>query len=181
MDRTAKNWLYRPYSIVAVVLALITVGIIAPTQANAYALTGCKWGSSTITYQNNAVSGFNDSLVDAGYSWAAASDINGMNPTGGAMVAYTVNNGANGYDGYTSWNCPGGNLWSANVSMNTYYATSMSYGQKRVVWAHELGHGMGLNHSYAGTVMYSCARCTYDSYGRYSPAADDAAGMNALY
>ncbi|NWL32293.1 hypothetical protein DM791_05145 [Paenarthrobacter nitroguajacolicus] len=168
-------------SIAGSAVLILGLGIAVPAPADAYAFTGCKWASSSMTYKNDAVSGYTDPLIDAGYSWASASDIDGMHPTGGAMRAYVINNGANGYDGYSKWNCPFGNLWSSEVTLNTYYAQGYTYWQKRVVWVHELGHGMGLDHSSWGTVMYTCPRCTYDSFGTYWPTNDDQAGANALY
>lgn len=171
----------RKYSIILVLIALLGVGLVAPQQANAYTLTGCKWGSSRITYTDQALGQYSPSLRDAAYSWGTYTDIDGMYPTGGNMTAGSTYSGANGLDGYTTWNCPFGNLFTSRVELNWYYGQSMSYGQLRVVWAHELGHGVGLNHSGVGNVMYSCARCTYNSYGRYNPAPDDIAGMNSIY
>ena len=115
-------------------------------------------------------------------SWASRTDVNGMGTnTSAAMYAYEQNNGANGYDGWTSRNCIGGNLLGANVTVNTYYLHSFSASKKQAIWVHEFGHGLGLNHGPTNAIMRSCAACTFSTYGYYYPVTDDINGMNSIY
>lgn len=99
-------------------------------------------------------------------------------------MVFTNNQGQNGYDGWSDWSC-----WpvthymiGANVTLNPYYTDAYSSLKKRAVWTHELGHGLGLNHSaYDWAIMFHCAGCVYDTYGYYAPRSDDQLGINAIY
>lgn len=91
--------------------------------------------------------------------------------------------GANGVDGHTTWWCTGGKNYAADTYLNTNpaQAGSLSTAARQAVWVHEFGHGLGLSHSGVSNIMYTCARCTYNNYGRNTPNTDDRNGANALY
>ena len=173
----------RAQRILAVVagLALASGGILlGASSASAYTTTGCSWGAygTNVTWQNNAPAGdYYNSGSAAGYSWAATTDINGMSPNNGLIVGYLDNKGANGYNGWTTWNCSGSTTTFANATLNPYYTNGFSYANKKTVWVHELGHALGLNHSGTYAIMYHCSTCT----GFTQPQSDDIAGINALY
>lgn len=95
-----------------------------------------------------------------------------------------LNKGDSGFEGitYMVWN-PLTNIFiDANVTINTYYASSFTNNRRRAIWTHELGHGVGLDHSASSAVMmYKCASCVFLNYGYYTPQPDDVAGVNAIY
>lgn len=164
-------------------LTLVVGLVMIPGAAQAYTLTGCKWGSSTITWTNSAPAGtYSTSAVNAASSWASSSDINGMSATGGQLKVYNHNRGANGYAGWTDWGCAGNLLVGANVTLNPHYTDSYSQAKKQAVWVHEFGHGVGLNHSASSfAMMWSCPGCVYDNHFYNTPKSDDIAGANFLY
>ena len=177
--RTIRNRLLAS----AAALGLTICALIPASPAAAYTTTGCKWGSSTVTWNaSNTGSAWSGSATSAALSWANYSDVNGMTTnSSAAMYAYENNAGASGYDGYTNWTCVGGSYLGANVTINPYYANSFSTAKRRAIWVHEFGHGLGLNHGPSNALMYTCAACVYNTYGYYYPQADDIAGMNSIY
>ncbi len=97
------------------------------------------------------------------------------------MVASMLNQGDNGLDGRTWWVCIGNRTSSASVTLNPYYTNEFYNNQKRAIWVHEFGHALGLGHSVAGTIMYTCASCTFFDYQVWWPQTDDINGMNVYY
>lgn len=165
-------------------LFAVTMLQLAPPLANAYTLTGCKWSNKAITWtdKTNGYSGYQAPAIAGAKSWATLTDINDMRPYGGNMVPQTQNNGNNGYDGWTTWTCNGSSLSTAKVTVNYYLTKNYSSKKKQVVWAHEVGHGVGIGHSASGAmVMYTCAACVYSTYGYYEPRSDDINAANYLY
>lgn len=162
-------------------LALMLGSVLSATNgASAYTHTGCSWGSygSTVTWDRNLPAGdYRNTAGSAAYSWANATDINGMDPTGGSMYGFLDNKGNNGYNGWATWSCNGSATGWAYVTLNPYYMDTKTYTEKKTVWVHEFGHGLGLNHSGSGAVMYNCSLCT----GFSLPQTDDINGINALY
>ena len=162
-------------------IVLVVGGVFfSATPASAYSTTGCSWApyGSTVTWENDAPSGdYWNSATSAGYSWASATDINGMSPTSGLLVGYTDNKGNSGYDGWTSWGWSGSATVYANTTLNPYYTDGYSYANKTTVWVHELGHALGLGHSGSNAIMYYCSTCT----GFTTPQPDDVNGINSLY
>ncbi|GAA5207204.1 MULTISPECIES: matrixin family metalloprotease [Microbacterium] len=161
--------------------ALISGSVLfSASSASAYTLTGCSWGpyGTTVTWQLNAPAGdYYDTGLAAGYSWAATTDINGMSPNNGLLVGYLDNKGANMYSGWTDWQCNGNKTVYANATLNPYYTNGYSYANKKKVWLHELGHGLGLNHSGSYAIMYTPVQST----GFTQPQPDDISGINSLY
>lgn len=159
--------------------------LIPASAASAYTHTNCSWstgGTGNVTWQNNIGSVHSDTAIAAASSWASYTDVNDMSPSGGTMVATAPNDGPNGYHGWTSWNCGTGNrTWSASVTVNRHYVDDFFNNKVKAIWVHEFGHALGLNHSVEGTIMFSCAACSFNDYQLWWPAPDDVAGINALY
>ncbi|MGN8553257.1 UNVERIFIED_CONTAM: matrixin family metalloprotease [Microbacterium sp. SLM126] len=131
-----------------------------------------------MTWDNNAPAGdYYNSGTAAGYAWASATDVDGMSPSNGLMVGYLDNKGPNTYSGWTTWGCNGSLTTFANVTLNPYYTNAFSVANKKRVWMHELGHGLGMGHSTSAAIMYSCPTCTSFT----APQTDDKNGINARY
>lgn len=68
------------------------------------------------------------------------------------------------------------NNWSsANIWFGGQSWYNLSALQKRNVFGHEIGHGVGLDHSSNGTIMYASVTSIYQ------PTRDDLLGVNYLY
>lgn len=163
--------------------ALILSALIAPVGAQAYTTSGCRWASSTIGLQAVTLpSGYTNYSTSAG-KWNPT-DATFVNVSSGAYTAEVQNNGANGTDGITVTSCTNGSIYKARSWLNTNSAQagSLSTAGRQAVWVHEFGHGLGLGHSSAGTIMFTCPRCTFNNYsGRNTPQADDINGANFIY
>lgn len=70
---------------------------------------------------------------------------------------------------------------SATSRLNQYYLGSAVTARPKVVWLHELGHGLGLNHvTPVYHVMYSSATTAYN-YGVRALTADEINGIDTIY
>lgn len=154
-------------------------------SANAYVLIGTKWPTGSQQFENNATAAYVSSATSAMNSWNSATQLNLQESSSAQPLRlFVVNYGATGYEGVTitTKNFLTGYFYKADVTLNTYYASSYSTNAKRAVWVHEIGHGVGLDHvSSTKLMMYSCASCVYTNYGYYTPQSDDIAGVNFLY
>lgn len=157
-------------------------------QVFAYAYLGGKHTSNSISYTPRDFNGtydkvgkpFNDALAD----WnATATKINFFyNATTPKIVVK-----ANDY-GNVSWSgrCTnyrelivGYNYSDSVIEGNLYYLNKSTYSASKVkgVWAHELGHALGLAHvSGSNKLMYD-----NDARTVYQPTYDEVDGINALY
>jgi hypothetical protein len=153
----------------------------APGAANAYALTGCKWGSNTINIKHGATAQYAQPLSNAITNWEVVTD---MEFTLASSAAFTTSNsfeGATGFAGYATWTCLFGTTTSAHSRINEWYAQSYSAGAVKTLWLHERGHSLGLSHvSPVARVMHPTPIAAYNA-GVLSPTSDDIAGINSLY
>lgn len=169
---------------VAAILLLFIANTLLASAVAAYTTTGCKWANGPgVTYRILIGSGTNQTQAqNALINWSASTDVNLSASNSSYFDITAKNDGDNGYDGYTTWVCLFGVTSSAESWVNTYNTASFPALKIQAVFSHEIGHGLGLNHSTAGNIMYTCPACTYNNYsGRYLPQSDDKAGMNALY
>lgn len=90
---------------------------------------------------------------------------------------------ATGWAGYNNWNCAFGITSSSFARVNDYYNANLASneGRIRVIWLHEIGHGLGLDHvSTVARVMYTPTSSAYNA-GVRNLTFDEINGINALY
>ncbi len=98
------------------------------------------------------------------------------------MQASLWNQGANGYDGWTTWTCSGTWRLSANVTLNPFYTNAFATLKKQAIWTHEFGHGLGASHTGTSSdIMWSSPAYVYNNYGYYWPTSIAVSQMNTLY
>ncbi len=166
-------------------LALAAALIAVPNAANAYSLHGYKWPDRNLRiYMNTTSTGnFRNAINQASSNYTSSTDVNLTNTTaaGPRFSARDYNAGATDYEGWTDVIHPGGRVESAQSMLNRYYLGSAPVAQLKIVWMHELGHGLGINHvSNTVRVMHNPATAAYKAGVRYL-TADDIAGINKLY
>ena len=98
-----------------------------------------------------------------------------------AFRAENSNYGANGWEGQNTWYCPLGVTHDSKARLNAYYLSGASVARLKVVWLHELGHGVGLDHvSTKARVMNTSASSGYYA-GVRSLTTDEISGVNYVY
>ena len=168
-------------------LCAITVGVItvagAPAATAAY-YTGCRWGTSQLRFN------VNDTSQNARIAINQASD-NFRNNTSAkvtnisAYSAWAAQNkdlGFTGWEGKSWWKCDGNGItYESQTRLNNAYLSGRPVEQLRVVWLHEMGHSLGLDHSpRLSDVMHNSASEAYSSGTRWL-SSDDRFGINNLY
>lgn len=169
----------------AALLVGISIVPLATTPAQAYVHLGggCKWNSNPkITWTNAATGAYYWPAANAAADWSNTTDIL-LDSTGGVIRAYQENKGDTDFEGITYWGCIWGSMTKADITLNTYYTNSYTERRKQAVFAHEFGHGLGLDHTnYPNQVMNTSASTFYFNTGRWWPQwEDDIPGINALY
>ncbi len=166
----------------------LAIGIVAaPMPASAYTTTGCKWSTPNL---NINLSGTNGTMRTALYAalnnYTLGTDVNltGVTSSGPTFTANNTNYGATGWEGQNNWGCVFGATNSSNARLNDYYLPNLASneGRIRVVWLHEVGHGLGLDHvtNVVARVMYTSASDAYYA-GVRNLTSDEISGINALY
>jgi hypothetical protein len=174
----------RRLSLVILAMTLIAAWIILPAHpAAAYATNGCKWPTNNLNINTSSTTGvYTVPLGTAIGQWSANTDVNLAGASSGTFAARNGFYGANGYAGYANTTCPFGATTSVDFWVNEYYAQSYTAEQKRVLWGHELGHGLGLAHVTPNTrLMHDTPINAYNQGGVRGPTTDDINGMNSLY
>lgn len=171
----------RTGTVAALAVVLAAVGV-AP--ANAYTTTGCDWGTIHIkvdgSYSNGAFSTALSQAISNYYN-STVLYLTRQDSSGNSFKALNTNYGATGWEGNTSWSCLFGTTHSAQAKLNQYYLQSAPTARLKVVWLHELGHGLGLGHvSSAYRVMYTSASTAYNN-GVRSLTSDEINGINTIY
>lgn len=164
----------------------VTVGLIAvPNVAPANKYEGASWGNPNLRIYMATTSGeYRTAINQASANYSNQTDVTLTNTTAGgpAFSAANVNNGADGYEGFTTWTAPFGRTLEAHSTANRHYLDAASVGRKKVVFLHELGHGLGLAHETKTTklVMFTSGKTAYN-HGVRSLRTDDINGINNKY
>lgn len=162
------------------------MGVLSASTASAYTDGGCKWNSSTLYVEYIDTTGdYRTSFTQAAADYRNKTDAK-LNPSFDQSNAFGVENyyyGNTGWEGYTSWACLNfGRKSFAASRLNMTYLDGASTARKKVVWLHELGHGLGLGHvSSIARVMYTSASDAYYSGGVRTLTSDEISGINSWY
>ncbi|MGV3733795.1 MAG: matrixin family metalloprotease [Microcella sp.] len=163
------------------ILALTVAGTLAGTAAaNAYVLSGCKWPGANIKYSNYTASLYYTASSQAAANWTTATDVN-LSTGSGEPFSIWDNYNSSGAVGTTVRSCNiFGHYTSTAVYGNTFHMAALSANCKRLVYGHEIGHALGLNHASGNVMMYSSVSvCTVN--GVYTVQPDDRNGVNSIY
>lgn len=182
MNLLATNRRVRSAATIAAAALLATsLGIAHAPKAEAYAFTTCRWPSASISYANQASGASGTAFANGASSWSSRTQVS-LYSSGSSNFFFIRNNlGGNGYDGYTNWDCGASGTFRSTASLNGHYTDSFSSQRRQAVAAHEIGHGIGLEHSGSNALMYTSASQFYSNTGKYYPVTDDINGINARY
>ena len=86
-----------------------------------------------------------------------------------------------GLGGQQFLDLPARNTLNSSMHLNTYYLSAATPKRLKVVWAHEMGHSLGLGHvPELKRVMYSSASSAFNA-GVEALTSDEVSGINSLY
>lgn len=173
----------RRYVMVGTAVLAVGALVAIPTAAQAYAKLGYHWANGNLRIYVATTSGNYRTAIGQAATNISATDVNLTltNDGGPAFSAAQTNEGATGYEGHTDQKFVGSRTLNAHAVLNTHYLAGKPVAQLKVVWLHELGHGLGLDHvSGTNHVMYKSASTAYGA-GVRNLTADEVAGLNSIY
>lgn len=167
-------------------LTLVGVVVSAP-DAGAYTRSGCTWDSPSQKIETSGVgASYIGGLRYAKENYNARTDVELTltKADGPRWTAATGDYGATGWEAIANWNsnCETSGTYICRMRVNKYYVPATAGAARhKVIWAHEMGHCLGLNHvSASNHVMYTSASTAYRA-GVRGLTADEVTGINALY
>lgn len=157
-----------------------------PNNASAYNTTGYYWDNSVVrfNYADDMSSDYEDELKDALASWNNAVEkyiAFGRDTKKSRVFIFKEDDyGKTGWTAETSVTPYDGSdiIRNASMSPNSYYMDDMSASKKEGVFAHELGHVLGLDHVKDPNQVMST---TKDGRKVKEPGKDDIAGIKSIY
>ncbi|RWZ68093.1 matrixin family metalloprotease [Labedella populi] len=167
-------------------LALAVALVAVPTSANAYTHTGLRWATPNLRIDTSGASGASKTALSSAISHISdRTDVLllGTSATDPTWKARNGNYGATGWEGLNSTTQLAGRTLSSLSRVNTHYVANTTANQARirVIWLHELSHGLGLGHVTSKTrVMYTSASVAYNN-GVRNLTSDEINGINTLY
>lgn len=179
--------------VVSLAMIASMVAVIAqPLTANAYTLSGIRWiNNYSIPYQIDAMGQPKDTTAanfGIGVWDSSPAPVLFSRGTPGVEM-YDEDDGANNTPGWhypitkTGQFCKNGDkiFDEAFIVLNTYYTSKYIQGKVDEVAAHELGHGIGLDHVNDQRQLMYYNTSNYDKYGINTPQSDDINGAKAIY
>lgn len=183
----------RTGAILSTVFLTLLSSLVAQAPASAYSLSGCRFGSATISVTaNNAIpSGYATPLSQARGDWSVKTDVTmPATPNPAAAIRVEFGNYGNLFSGRAldTTTCPGGIHYPATkyIEINTYILNGYTSAQRQSVIGHEIGHHLGLAHNTntasCGVATLMSSRDTFrHGCGIYGAVSDDVAGVNSRY
>lgn len=170
--------------IASMVIAAALVAL--PTAALAYTKTGVSWTTGNLTIDYRYVNGnFRTALNNSNSNYNAATHVylKTTDTSGPAWTASNNNYGATGWEGQATWSSDiFYHTYACNMQLNQYYLVGTEpLTRLKVVWEHESGHCLGLDHVSSAThVMYTSASQAYNN-GVRGLTTDEINGINTMY
>lgn len=171
---------------VTFVLAFAIFATQLPSQVAAYTFAPCWWPSSStqVTYkwgpnQQNPIYLWRQRFTQSVSDWSSSTvrpDLVENSSSPNVLDSYDA---ADGNYGTATLVCSGTSMISFTAKANSYYGPTYNWDTNfmRSIAGHELGHGLGLNHSTSTAIMNT----SRDRYVIYVPQSDDTSGIAALY
>jgi len=179
-------------TILTCVLGLITVVFVSSISAQAFTPSGWVWESG-YPYRNPHK--YYPTTTIWGQFSTAVSDWSGtefgtmqmsQSPDDAVVTVRARDEGEEILGRWEPINYSGWTLYTARITLNSYYSDTLTSSQKREVCGHELGHDLGLNDvytTYPAQIMYYYAQYNFDN-GIYTPQSGQDAdiwGVNSIY